>query len=122
MTRLPASKKKTGFRSVVLTTSRSVRFAVAVPPPIPPKSVLQPDMKLKNALSLTISHDPLESGKTSPYETAKAKAEVVRYLLQVEGSILRVCSPAVRPAYESLLDSLLSTRSINHASLSVSPF
>ena len=85
-------------------------------------SILQPAMDLKNALSLTILNDGSESVKTCLYGTVKSKAEVFRYLLQVEDSILRVFSPAVRPAYESLLDSLLSTRSTNSTCLSVSQF
>lgn len=109
----------TGFRSAVLTISKTVPFAAAV---LPLMSVLQPDMKLKKVLSLTIPHDPLESGKTSPYETAKSKAEVIRYLMEVVGFILRVSSLTVRLAEESLLYALLSTGSINHISLSVSLF
>ena len=70
-------------------------------------SILQPDMKLKNVLSLITSHDSSESVRMSLYGTVKSKAEVFRYLLRVEGSILGAFSPAVRPAYKSLLDSLL---------------
>lgn len=73
--------KLTGFTFAVLTTCRTVHFAVTVPPSIPPVSILRPDIKLENAWSLTISYDLLESGKKSPYQTAKSKAEVVRYLL-----------------------------------------
>ena len=95
---VPFSVIVNGFPSAVLATSKKVRFAGAVPPPIPPMSVLQPDMKLKNVLSLITSHDSSESVRMSLYGTVKSKAEVVRYLLQVEGSILGVFSPAVRPA------------------------
>ena len=37
---VPLSVIITGFPSAVLTTSQTVRFAVAVPPPIPPMSIL----------------------------------------------------------------------------------
>lgn len=75
----------------------AISFAVALSPPIPPMTMLQPDMKLKKALPLIISHDGSESVKASLYVTVKSTAEVVRHLFQLEGSILGVFSPVVRP-------------------------
>lgn len=49
----------TGSPSAVLTSSKTVRFAVAVPPPMPQISVLQPNRKLNDVVSLKIPYNPL---------------------------------------------------------------